>query len=151
VVLGELSWIALRLTTVAGAFTVVMAAFGVPRSPLVLAAIPAAVLTGLAFAAPIVAYAATLKAGGTFNQIFRFGITPMFLFSGTFFPVSQLPAPLQPVAAATPLFHGVELVRGLALGTIGGWQWTVHVAYLVSFVAAGTAIALRTFERKLRA
>ena len=61
-VFGELAWMALRLTTIATAFVLVMTAFGIPRSPLVILAIPAAVLTGLAFAAPIMAYAATLKA-----------------------------------------------------------------------------------------
>ena len=88
-VLGELAWLAVRLTTIAVAFMLVMTAFGIPRSWLVMLAIPAAVLTGLAFAAPIMAYAATLKSSSTFNVLFRFVITPLFLFSGVFFPVSR--------------------------------------------------------------
>src|SRR5262245_47704521 len=81
IVAGELTWLAIRLTTVAAAFLVVLLAFGVPRSPLAPLAVPAAVLTGLAFGAPIMAFAATLKNGDRFNLVFRFALTPMFLFS----------------------------------------------------------------------
>jgi lipooligosaccharide transport system permease protein len=151
IVLGELAWIALRLSAVATAFTVVLSAFGAARSPLIVAAIPAAVLTGLAFAAPIMAYAGVLKAGGNFNAVFRFIITPLFLFSGVFFPISRLPAPLQIVAAFTPLFHGVALARGLALETLGWREGLAHVAYLVGLLALGTCIAVWTFTRRLRA
>ncbi len=147
-VLGELAWMAIRLTTTAAAFVAVMIGFGIPRSPLVILAIPAAVLTGLAFAAPIVAYAATLKSSNTFNVLFRFVITPLFLFSGVFFPVSRLPRPLELAAWLTPLFHGVELVRGLALDALTPW-WPVHVAFLGALVAAGCTIAQRTFRRRL--
>ena len=64
------------------------------------------------------AYAATLKNGGNFNVLFRFVITPLFLFSGVFFPIDRLPEALQTLAGFTPLFHGVELTRGLTLGTL---------------------------------
>jgi lipooligosaccharide transport system permease protein len=150
-VIGELFWMALRLSTVAIGFTVVITVAGVPRSTLVIAAIPAAVLTGLAFSAPIMAYAATSKTGADFNNIFRFVITPLFLFSGVFFPVSRLPEALQFVAWFTPLFHGVELVRGLTLGTIESPIWAVHIAYLLGVIGIGYAVALRTFRRKLDA
>jgi lipooligosaccharide transport system permease protein len=148
-VLGELSWIALRQTAIAIAFTIVLAAFGVPHSPLVVLAIPAAVLTGLAFAAPIMAYAATLKISGEFNAIFRFGITPLFLFSGVFFPVSQLPRWLEVAAWLTPLFHGVELIRGLTLGTIESPAWIIHAGFLAGLTAISTAAAIHTFRRRL--
>ena len=147
-VLGELAWMALRLTAIATAFVLVMAGFGIPRSPLVILAIPAAVLTGLAFSAPIMAYAATLKSSNTFNVLFRFVITPLFLFSGVFFPVSRLPEPLAGAAWLTPLFHGVELVRGLALDAVPQ-AWPFHIAFLAAFVAAGIASAQRTFRRRL--
>lgn len=150
VVVGEVAWMALRLTTIATAFVLVMAAFGLPRSPLVILAIPAAVLTGLAFAAPIMAYAATLKSSNTFNVLFRFVLTPLFLFSGVFFPVNRLPEPLVRAAWLTPLFHGVELVRGLALGAVPA-AWPIHVAFLAALVGAGILVAQRTFRRKLYA
>lgn len=147
-VLGELGWMALRLTTIAVAFVLVMTAFSIPRSPLVILAIPAAVLTGLAFAAPVMAFAATRKHSNTFNVLFRFVITPLFLFSGVFVPVSRLPDPLARAAWFTPLFHGVELVRGLALDTIPP-AWPIHIAFLSALLAAGIAIAQRTFRRRL--
>ena len=68
--------------------------------PAAFLAVPAAVLTGLAFAAPIAAFAATQENDTGFNAVFRFGVIPLFLFSGTFFPISQLPAFLQPIACA---------------------------------------------------
>lgn len=148
--LGELAWMTVRLTTIAAAFTIVLAAFGVPRSPLAPLAIPAAVLTGLAFGAPIMAWSATLGTSANFNVIFRFGITPLFLFSGVFFPLDELPPRLQYVAWLTPLFHGVELSRGLMLGTLHSKIWIVHVAYLLGMVVAGTAAGLWTFRRRLQ-
>src|SRR5262245_34266608 len=151
VVLGELGWMAARLSMVAAAFMVVLTGFHVPRSPLALLAIPAAVLTGLAFSAPIMAYAATQKSGGNFNALFRFVITPLFLFSGVFFPISRLPARLRVVAWFSPLFHGVELVRGLRLIGLQSPDWAVHVVYLVLLMAVGILLSLRTFRRKLRA
>ena len=75
-----------------------------------------AVLTGMAFAAPIAAFSATQKTPDKFNALFRFVITPLFLFSGTFFPVESLPLFLQPIAWLTPLWHGVSLTRALSWG-----------------------------------
>ena len=150
VVLGEVAWVAVRLVMVATAFTLVMAAFGITRSPLAWLAIPAAVITGLAFSAPIIAYAALLKNGSNFNVLFRFVITPLFLFSGVFFPVGRLPAALQGLAWFTPLFHGVELVRGVVLGTVQPVAAMIHVAYLSAMLIAGIVVGVRTFTRKLR-
>ena len=149
-VVGELAWIAVRLTTVAVAFMVVITAFGAPRSLLGLLAIPAAVLTGVAFSAPLIAFAGWVKTGADFNVVFRFGITPLFLFSGVFFPISRLPEPLQVVAWYTPLFHGVELVRGLMLGGLESPAWLMHVGYLFVMTALGAVAAAWTFTRKLR-
>ena len=150
VILGELGWMAARLSMVASAFMIVLAGFHVPRSPLALLAIPAAVLTGLAFSAPIMAFAATRKSGANFNGLFRFVITPLFLFSGVFFPISRLPLRLRMIAWLTPLFHGVELVRGLTLDRLQSPGWIVHVAYLVAMMLVGTLLSMRTFRRKLR-
>jgi lipooligosaccharide transport system permease protein len=149
IVAGELGWIAIRLGMVATAFLMAMMAFGAMLSPLAPLAILTATLTGLAFAAPIMAYAGTIKNGNEFNVVFRFIITPLFLFSGIFFPVSRLPEPLQALAAITPLFHGVALTRGVTLGTLESPGWIVHVAYLTAMVAGGAAVAVRTLERRL--
>jgi lipooligosaccharide transport system permease protein len=151
IALGQLGWIATRITLVAAIFVAVLIAFGAARSPLVVLAIPTAALTGMAFSAPIAAFAATQDRMDKFNAIFRFGITPLFLFSGTFFPIEQMPAFLQPLAWVTPLWHGVELCRGLSLGTIGADPLLalVHLAVLVLFAGGGTLATLLTFRRRL--
>jgi lipooligosaccharide transport system permease protein len=151
IALGQLAWLATRITLVGAIFVLVMIPFGAVHSPLVVLAIPAATLTGMAFATPIAAYAATQKTMTTFNYVFRFGITPLFLFSGTFFPVEQLPALLQPVAWVTPLYHGVALCRSLALGTIGGDPLAalIHVGVLLAFGLGGLVAVIVAFERRL--
>ena len=147
--LGELAWVTFRLTLVGAVFVGVMAGFGLIHSPLALLALPAAVLNGLAFATPILAFSASRKNDSGFNVLFRFIITPLFLFSGTFFPVDRLPAFLQPIAWLTPLYHGVELTRGLTLGTLQPLAAAVHVAFLVVVVVIGIVVADRTLRRHL--
>jgi lipooligosaccharide transport system permease protein len=151
IALGNLLWIAVRLTLIATVFTAVITLFGAAISPLVVLAIPVAVLTGMAFATLIAAFSATQRTPEKFNAVFRFGITPLFLFSGTFFPVESLPTLVQPIAWATPLYHGVELARGLSLGTIGEAPFLalVHLAVLVAFTLVGTRAAIRTIDARL--
>ena len=151
VALGNLAWIGARLLLITSVFTVVIVLFGAAASPLIVFAIPAATLTGLAFAAPIAAFSATQRTVEKFNAIFRFGITPLFLFSGTFFPVDQLPAGLQALAWLTPLYHGVWLCRALSLGVIGDEPGLalVHLGILIAFTVAGTLWAIRTITARL--
>ncbi len=151
VALGNLAWIAARLTMVGVIFTFVIVVFGAARSPLIVLAIPAAVLTGMAFAGPIMAFSATQRTPEKFNAVFRFGITPLFLFSGTFFPIANLPDAIEPLAWLSPLFHGVELTRALALGTIGEAPLAmfVHVLVLAAIAAVGAAAAVVTIRRRL--
>ncbi|MDP9482655.1 MAG: ABC transporter permease [Chloroflexota bacterium] len=150
IVFGQLAWLAFRLTLVATAFFGVMVAFGLVASPLGVLAVPVAVLTGLAFGAPIMAYAATQKNDQGFSAVFRFGLTPMFLFSGTFFPIDQLPRLLEIVAEILPLHHGVALARHLVLGdAVDRSDQLAHVIVLVAYVVVGTAGALYTFRRTL--
>ena len=151
IALGNLAWIGARMLLVATVFTAVIVAFGAAASPLIVLAIPAGALTGLAFAAPIMAFAATQRTPEKFNAVFRFGITPLFLFSGTFYPVESLPVFLQPLAWVTPLWHGVSLARGLSLGTIGDAPLMafVHLAVLVGFTVVGAWFAVRAVSAKL--
>lgn len=146
--IGELGWIGFRLTTMATVFMVVLTLFGIPRSPLALLAIPAAVLTGLAFSAPIIAFASTRHNDSGFAALFRFVINPLFLFSGTFFPVSTLPDTVEWIAAATPLYHGVALVRGAVLDDMPA-IWPLHLAYLLVFLAVTSYVAYRLLRRRL--
>jgi lipooligosaccharide transport system permease protein len=149
IVVGQLAWIGIRLLLVTSVFFGVMVAFGLVGSPLAVLAVGAATLTGLAFAAPIMAFTATQRNDQGFNALFRFGITPLFLFSGTFFPVEELPGFLQPVAWLTPTYHGVALARDLALGWATPFGVGLHLGVLVGLTLAGLGAALVTFRRAL--
>ncbi|MGH3416634.1 MAG: ABC transporter permease [Actinocrinis sp.] len=138
-----------RIAVLSGIFFAFMTGFGVLHSALAILAWPAAVLTGAAFMLPIMAYAITLESDQKLNALFRFVMTPLFLFSGTFFPWQQLPGWAHPIAYATPLWHGVELCRSL---TLGGATWAgsaVHVAYLLAFAVGGYLAARITYRRRL--
>lgn len=151
VALGNIAWITLRLTMIATVFALVILAFGANRSQLIVLAVPAAVLTGLAFGLPIMAYTATQRRPDRFAAIFRFGVTPLFLFSGTFFPIESLPPLLQPAAWLSPLWHGVDLCRALMLGTIGEAPMLAlaHVAILLALAIGGALAAIRTVGNRL--
>ncbi len=149
VALGQLAWIGLRLCLSSSIFTAVIAAFGAADSVLVVAAMPVAVLTGLAFAAPIAAFTASLDNEAGLSALLRFGIIPLFLFSGTFFPIGQLPDALEPLAYLSPLWHGVELCRALALGEPELVAALVHVAYLGLWAGVGAVLAVWRFRARL--
>jgi lipooligosaccharide transport system permease protein len=151
IALGNLLWTAVRLAMISSVFTLIVIAFGAAHSPLVVLGIPVAVLTGMSFAAPIAAFSATQRTPNRFNVIFRFGITPLFLFSGTFFPITSLPTFLQPIAWLSPLWHGVDLTRGLVLGTFdqNPGVMVAHVVVLVTIVLVGSLAAIRLIERRL--
>ena len=147
---GTTLWHATRGALAAGGVAVVLALFPSTRSWGLLLAVPFATLTGMAFASPITAWSSTREAGDqSFPAIMRFGIIPMFLFAGAFYPIDQLPDWLQTVAVATPLYHGVELCRGAVLGTLGVAAALVHVAVLLAYWLAGFVICQRTFTRRL--
>ncbi|MDQ1493777.1 MAG: lipooligosaccharide transport system permease protein, partial [Actinomycetota bacterium] len=131
------------------AFVVVMVAFGAAKSPLVILTIPAATLTGLAFATPTAAFAATVSSPRVVNNLFKWVVMPLYLFSGTFFPVTQLPLGLRALAYATPLWHGVDLCRTLSLGTATWGGCAVHIVYLSAVVAIGAFVARHTYRRRL--
>jgi lipooligosaccharide transport system permease protein len=150
IIAGQIGWFAVRLTLVAGAYYVVMLGFGLVRGgPISILAVPVGVLTGLCFSAWIAAFAATQTNDNGFSIIFRFLITPLFLFSGTFFPIEQLPAFLQPVALVTPTYHGVQLIRDLTLGTTSLAPALVHGAFLAATFSAGVVACRWTFGRAL--
>jgi lipooligosaccharide transport system permease protein len=142
-------FVTMRLAMNCGLFLAVAAALGAVRSPWVLAALPVAVLTGLAFNAAVEAWAVTRTKDTSFAVIFRFGMVPLFLFSGIFFPLSELPAWIRPVAYATPLWHGAALCRALSLGTATLGGALAHAGYLAAVTAIGLAIGRRTYRRRL--
>jgi lipooligosaccharide transport system permease protein len=146
---GHLMFMTMRIAMNAAVVTVFIWAFGAARSAWVVLAWPAATLTGLAFAAPIAAWAVTVKMENSFAYLFRFGMMPLMLFSATFFPLSQLPAWLRPLAYATPLWHGVALCRALSLGHPDPLAALGHVAYLAALTAIGVWAGARTYRRRL--
>jgi lipooligosaccharide transport system permease protein len=146
---GHVLFVTLRLFMNCALFLAVAAALGAVRSPSALAALPVAVLTGLAFNTPIEAWSVTRTTDISFAVIFRFGMIPLFLFSGTFFPITQLPAWIRPLAYVTPLWHGVALCRALSLGIATPGGALVHVGYLVAVIAAGVAAGNRSYRRRL--
>jgi lipooligosaccharide transport system permease protein len=149
IVYGQVLWLVVRLGIVAGAFAIVMVPFGAASAVDAAAMVPIAVLTGLAFAMPIQAFSATQRKDVAFAVINRFIIVPLFLFSGIFFPITQLPPLLQPIAYATPLWHGVALARQIAIGPIDPLLAAINVAVIGAFIGVGVAAASVTFRRRL--
>ena len=149
VILGHLAWVAARLGIVTTIYLAVMSAFGTVHSPWAILALPAGILTGMAFAAPMAAFSATQEKDVAFSTVYRFIVIPLFLFSGTFFPISQLPRLLEYLAYVTPLYHGVALCRDLTLGSGHPWVDVGHAAYLALWVGVGYAFCRRTFAARL--
>ncbi|MGO9877684.1 MAG: ABC transporter permease [Acidimicrobiia bacterium] len=146
---GYLLWIVIRAIGASTVFLLVAALLGAVPSWWGLLAIPTAALCAAAFAAPLAAYSVGLDSDISFPVIMRVAVLPLFLFSGTFFPISQLPGWLRPLAALSPLWHGVQLARDATTGTLHVGADVVHVAVLVGCVAAGLVWARRTFTRRL--
>jgi lipooligosaccharide transport system permease protein len=149
VYLGVLLWTAVRAAGGALVFLVIAGLLGGVDSLWAPLAIPAAALCAAAFAAPLAAFAATQETDFRFPVIMRLGIVPLFLFSGTFFPVSELPDWLEPLCVLSPLWHGVELCRAATTGVGDGWALLGSVVALAALVAAGCAWGVRAFSRKL--
>jgi lipooligosaccharide transport system permease protein len=151
IALGNLLWTSVRLAMIASVFTIIVVLLGAAYSPAILFGIPIAILTGMSFAAPISAFSATQRTPARFNVIFRFIITPLFLFSGVFFPIDTLPAPLQAVAWLSPLWHGVVLTRGVVYGVASTEPvlMLIHLTILVAIVVVGTVLTVRMIERRL--
>jgi lipooligosaccharide transport system permease protein len=148
---GQLLWVALRLAANSTLYLAIMASFGGARRWWVLLAVPSATLTGIAFGAGVAAMAATIESQGNgFNVLFRFVVTPMFLFSGTFYPISQLPEWGRWLAYISPLWHGTELSRDAAIGGLSGWAVVGHIAYLTLWLAVGLMLAHWRFRVRLR-
>jgi lipooligosaccharide transport system permease protein len=149
IVRGHLAWICVRIAIVSTVFLCVLSGFGIVSSWWALLALPAAILLSLGIAAPVMAFAATQENEVGFNALYRLGVIPLFLFSGTFYPITLLPGWLHPVAYATPLYHGVDLERGLVLGRIGVAGPLEDLLYLSFFAVLGYLLSVRNFEKRL--
>lgn len=153
---GRLLWGTVNFGANLVVYGLVAVAFGaLELRPALLGILPA-LLTGLAVQAVSTGYTAGLSSDAGLTNAYRFGVVPLFLFSGTFFPISQLPGFLQAVAVATPLYHGVELTRKLALPElappgVSTIPPVVHVAYLVVLLVLGAWWASRKLHDRLYA
>lgn len=141
IVRGELAYTTAKISIYASCFVVTMLALGLLGTPWAVLTIPAAVLIGVAFATIGMWTATWMRSWVDFELVFVATI-PMFLFSATFFPLSRYPGGVQTVVQLTPLYHGAELLRRLALGGVG-WGQLVSVAYLLVLAIIGLRMAER--------
>jgi lipooligosaccharide transport system permease protein len=146
---GHQLFVVTRVFTASAAYLAIITAFGAVHSWSALLVVPVAVLLGTAFSMPMAALSARVEDDRVFVTIFRFLVVPMFLFSGTFFPVRQLPLAFELVAYVTPIWHGVELCRMLTLGDVQLWAALGHVGYLLTWTVVGFELARRSYRRRL--
>lgn len=146
---GHLAYVLVRVLLSSAVFLGIAAAFGVLHSPWALATLPVTLLVGLAVAAPTFAFSASVPSDDWMSLLFRFGVIPMTLFAGVFFPVESLTPVLRWLAYASPLWHSVDLCRAATLGTAPDWSVPGHLLYLAVWAAAGWWLAYRRFRRRL--
>ena len=147
VALGQNGWALIRGSLYAFAFMLVMLGMGLLKSGWAVLALPAAILTGFAFAAAGMAATTFMRSWQDFEFVMLVSL-PMFLFSTTFYPLSIYPRALQVVVECTPLYQAITLIRGLTLGVVGP-ALLVPVAYLALMGVAGLLIAGRRVSRLL--
>lgn len=148
VAFGELMWAVTRTAIYGNAFLLVLLVMGYVHSPLAVFAPFATVLVGLPFALVGLSFTAVIPDIDLYSYYFTLFITPLFLFSGVFFPVSNLPEAAQAVAWLTPLHHGVEMMRALVLTGSGG-DAAAHALWLAVFSALWYPVAVNLMSRRL--
>jgi len=153
VALGEILWALLRGSLYAIGFLAVigvvgLAGVGLLSSPLGLLAFPAAMVVGFGFAGAGMAATTFVRRWQDFDFL-QLAIMPMFLFSGTFYPITAYPTALQVAVECTPLYRGVHLIRALTTGTPDALL-IVDVVYLVAMGLIGLAITARRLEKLLQ-
>ena len=145
--------VVLRMLFTTTVYYVLIVAFGAVGDPVRGALMPlVGVLAGLAFGLPLMAFSASLTEDkGQFALVQRFIFTPLFLFSGTFYPLATLPVWLHWIGWISPLWHASEIGRALSYGSPpGAWPVGWHLAILLAMAAVGWVLARRVFVRRLR-
>jgi len=145
---GEVTWALLRGTAYSAMFVVVMVALGLTSSWWTVLTLPAAMLIGYAFAGAGMALTTWMKSWQDFEYI-QLVVVPLFLFSGTFYPVDTYPTWLQWIVEVTPLYQGVVLCRGFATGSFVPWEMLVAVGYLAAMGTLGMWVASRRLGKLL--
>lgn len=149
IVSGHLAFVLFRTLTSGAAFLAVVGLFGALHSPWALAVLPLVLLLALAVAAPVFAYTATISSENYLALLLRFGVIPMTLFAGVFFPVESLPLVLRWLAYVSPLWHAVDLCRAATLGVAPDWSIPGHLLYLAAWAVTGWLLARARFRRRL--
>ena len=149
IMVGALLFVACRLALLSTGFFLVQVLLGAAPTAWSVLTIGSATLTGLAFAAPMAAWGVLTKRFSTLHTVFRFVVQPLYLLSGTFFPLSTVPTWLQKAAYVSPLWHGVQLTRDINLSRLTLAGGLVHVSVLTGLTVAGVAAARVTFRRRL--
>ena len=151
IVNGIVLFVAMRMAATTVIYFTVTSLFGAVPFPTGWLSVPTAILTGLAFGTPLMAYSASLTEDkGQFALVMRFIVLPMTLFSGTMFPLSQLPPWLQWIAWISPLWHGTEVARVVSYGAdVAPWLIVVHLAVLGVLAVFGWALAVRIARKRL--
>lgn len=149
VIAGEIAWGATRSVMTAAIIAAVLWAFGLLAMPWALLLLPLALLGGLGFGAFGMIFTGIVANIDLFNLPTFLIITPMFLFSGTFFPLDTLPPWAQNLALALPLTHLTNLVRAIGFGRMDDPSLWWSVVYLVVFLAVCFPLALHLMRRRL--
>jgi lipooligosaccharide transport system permease protein len=151
IVNGIVIFVSLRVAVTTVIYFVITSLFGAVPLATGWVSVLVAILTGLAFGTPLLAYSSSLSEDrGQFALLLRFVVLPMTLFSGTMFPLTQLPEWLRWIAWLSPLWHGTEVARVVSYGSdVAPWLVAVHLALLVVAAVAGWAIAVRIVTRRL--
>jgi lipooligosaccharide transport system permease protein len=147
IALGELGWALIRGGLYTLGFLVVMVLLGLAVTPLLVLALPAALLISLAFGAVGMAATSFMRTWQDFDLI-QLIILPMFLFSATFYPLDTYPEALRVIVELSPLYQGVDLLRSIAVGVIGPAALG-HVAYLTVMGVAGLLVVSRRLVKLL--
>jgi lipooligosaccharide transport system permease protein len=146
-VAGDLAWGAVRAALYGTVFLCVVAAFGLIDSWWALAIPPLLVIGGLCFATVAYTFTSLIPRIDLYSYFFTLGITPMFLFSGIFFPFNRLPGFAEVIAWFTPLYHLVQVTRAMATGP--GPIVLLHLAWLAALSVLLFAIPVRAVRRRL--
>ena len=149
VFVGKLSWVLTRALATSIIYTAVIGIFGALHSWWALTLPLVGGLVAVAFAAPLITWAARAQSDGPFVTYYRFATVPMFLFSATFYPVSAYPAALRPLVQIAPLYHGVALARAAASGHAQLGAIAAHVSVLAAMGAVGVVLGRRAMRRRL--
>jgi lipooligosaccharide transport system permease protein len=147
---GHLLWSGARVVMVSAIFAIVMWMFRVAPLLQSLLSVGPALLVGLSMVALTTAFTVRAPHESSLPMFFRFVVIPMFLFSGVFFPIDQLPAWGHPVALLTPLYHGVEMARAIVVGTTPAVSPWISITYLGGLVVLGGWLSLGPMRKKLK-